>query len=346
MSSKTLAEIAGDVGMTIADVAVLAGLDESTVSRLWTEPKWLDRVRGRTLQAIIGVVPGVAELLVDYALTRRRRELIDSLAQEGLRVREDIFRYLVAMEHMPEQWVSSVLEAALYIMRGDDRNAAACLARFWGREQDQALGFIWNTDANISLIADTNPLLGKSSEMSERLAERGNSFHAIIAHATFVHHIAKATGVLMRDSESKTLDRRSVMPYRSGVMGWIIQTGDTDEALRYSKDVEQNTLLSIVESWAFPTYTRDAAVTTDFSVPRSLLLRNFAESIVHEIGTSNDAYLHYLVSVAIPLMLQRDPTLGLRAGEIRTELRGRIEVGSTVATKKMAPALLSQLETV
>ncbi|MFI6171673.1 hypothetical protein ACIBCN_33180 [Nocardia sp. NPDC051052] len=344
MGSKTLAEIAGGAGMTIADVAFLAGLDESTVSRLWTEPMWLDRVRGRTLQAIIGAVPGVAELLVDYALARRRRRLIDSLAREGLQVREDIFQYLVTAEGMPEQWVSSALEAALHIMRRDDKKAAACLTRFWGREQDRTLGFLWNADANLGLVKDAEPLLAKSAEMSERLAEHGNSFHAIIARATFVHHIAKTTGLLLRNDDPKTLDRRSVMPYRSGVMGRIIQTGDIEEAQHYSDDVKNNALLFMVESWAFPTFTRDAVVTADFSVPRSLLLRNFASSVIQEIETSNDAYLHYLVSVAIPLMLQRDPTLGLRAGEILTKLKYRIDTGSAVVTEQVAPALLSQLE--
>jgi hypothetical protein len=45
----------------MSDVAFLAGLQESTVSRLWDSLDWLDRITGKSLQALIGTVPGVVE---------------------------------------------------------------------------------------------------------------------------------------------------------------------------------------------------------------------------------------------------------------------------------------------
>lgn len=329
--------------MTMADVAFLARLDESTISRLWTDTNWFDKVKGRTLQAVIGAVPGVAESLADYALARRRVRLIDELSDHGLQVREETFRRLVVTERIPEQWVSGALEAVLYIAREDDRNAASCLTRFWGRQQNRALGFLWSTDPHDGLISDINSLLRNSVAMSERLADHGNSFHAIIAHATLVHHIARATGCLIRDTAEESLDRRSVTAYRSGVMGRIIRTGDTDEAQHYTELVRRNTLLTMLECWAFPTYSRDAPVTADFSVPRTMTLHNFALDVIDELDTCNDAYLHYLVSVAIPLLRDRDPTLGLREEEFLAKLQNRVEVSDLAATKRVGRELFRSL---
>ena len=52
VAPKPLARIAEASGFCMADVAYLAGLDESTVCRLWDDPEWLDRVKGRSLQAL------------------------------------------------------------------------------------------------------------------------------------------------------------------------------------------------------------------------------------------------------------------------------------------------------
>jgi hypothetical protein len=63
ITPTSLADIAADSGFSMSDVAFLAGLDESTVCRLWEEPDWLDKIKGRSLQALISVLPGIAEYL-------------------------------------------------------------------------------------------------------------------------------------------------------------------------------------------------------------------------------------------------------------------------------------------
>ena len=47
----TLSEIAEDAAFSMSDVAFIAGLEESTVYRLWDNPGWLQKVSGRSLQA-------------------------------------------------------------------------------------------------------------------------------------------------------------------------------------------------------------------------------------------------------------------------------------------------------
>jgi hypothetical protein len=338
-SARWLADVAGESGMTVADVAFLAGLDESTVSRLWCDNAWLDRIRGKTLQAIIGAVPGVAELLVDHALARRRVGLLNELADVGLSVDENAFRNILTTEKVHEQWLSGALYAAFHVVRGDDGRASAHLARFWGCEQNRALGFIWRT----GLVSDIGLLVEKATAMSRRLAEPSNSYHALVSHATLVHHVAKATGDLLGSVDPTSLNRSNAMAYRSGVIGRIMQSADSDLAEHYSGAVEKSTLLRMLERWAFPTFTRDAPVSMDFSVPRSMLLRRCACYMAAAINQCNDAYLHYLVSVALPHMFQQDRTLGLRAGEIAAKLSDRIDTGMRPATAKTATALLKAL---
>jgi hypothetical protein len=104
----------------------------------------------------------------------------------------------------------------------------------------------------------------------------------------------------------------------------IIETDNMDIADQYAKEVATTSLLSLIEVWAFPTYTRDAKPTADFSLPPSLLLRRTAAEILRELATYNDAYFYYLVTTALPLILQRDPTFGLRAPELTTLIEARM----------------------
>ena len=55
---QPLSKVTEDAGFTMSDVAFVSGLDESTVSRLWDDPRWLDRVSGRSLQSLAASVPG------------------------------------------------------------------------------------------------------------------------------------------------------------------------------------------------------------------------------------------------------------------------------------------------
>src|SRR6266567_199663 len=84
--AHSLAKVTEAAGFTMSDVAFISGLDESTVSRLWDDPNWLDRVRGRSLQSLVASVPGVAEYFATYSVLSRRNKLIGELETEGLKV--------------------------------------------------------------------------------------------------------------------------------------------------------------------------------------------------------------------------------------------------------------------
>src|SRR5271165_2126284 len=117
-----LADIAADAGLGLSDVAFTADLDESTVSRLWADPCWLDRVSGASLQRIIAAVPGAAEYVTSYSLSARLGRLTADLAAEGLEVDENT---LLACQAggIPIPYIANALQAALHTVRGDDAKA-------------------------------------------------------------------------------------------------------------------------------------------------------------------------------------------------------------------------------
>ncbi|MGQ0775419.1 MAG: hypothetical protein ACT4NY_13505 [Pseudonocardiales bacterium] len=325
VTPKSLAQIAGRSGFSMSDVAFLAGIDESTVCRLWDDPDWLDRIKGKSLQALTGVLPGISEYVSAYPLASRRSLLADELIEVGLEINRAAYRQLVREKGVPEQYLCNVLNAAIQIVRPDARKAAAHLVRFWGREQDYALSFLFASISNNGLLVNLEPLMNASVRMVSELTLHTNSFHAIVAQATLMHHVAKATGRSSIDLAPSIVERRNSLTYRSAVIGLILNSNDPEVAAAYQRTVERSPLLSIVEDWAFPTYTHDAKLTVDFSLPRSLLLRHTADEILWEIDHYNDAYFYYLLETAIPSIIQRDQTFGLRAQDLSSKLLLRLE---------------------
>jgi hypothetical protein len=121
-------------------------------------------------------------------------------------------------------------------------------------------------------------------------------------------------------------------------------TDDIDEAERYSRTVTSSHLASLIEEWAFPTYTHDAKPTPDFSLPRSLLLRHTAEEVLREVDSYNDAYLFYLAKTSIPMTIRRDPTFGLRREELKARLRARTETATHAQTISACHLILKILD--
>jgi hypothetical protein len=316
-----LSDIAESSAFSMADVAFISGLEESTVYRLWDKPEWLDKISGRSLQALIATVPGLGDYVAQSSVLSRRRKLIENLAAEGLQVNESAIVRCVA-GGIPEPYLSAALQAAVHIMRGENAKASSYLARFWGTGQDRALTALFSPETGTGLLNNTAQLITASAEVASHVSSKGYSFHAIISQAVFGHYIGKATGQIDVDNLPDVTDRQTAFTHRSSVMGLLINHNDRELAERYSKLVAVTPVLKTVEEWSFPTYTRDTRPNSDFTLPRSLLLRNTASEILKEIRSEDysEAYLYYLATVYLPIALNRDETFGLRDKELLTAL--------------------------
>ncbi|MBC6461037.1 hypothetical protein [Actinomadura sp. HBU206391] len=317
---KSLSEIAKAIGLNMSDVAILSGLDESTVFRMWENTGWLDRISGRSLQSLMSSVPGIAEYSMAHSLLRRRNTLVTDLHAEGLSVD------LRALEGstVAQQHLLNALEAALHIVRGDaNQKVSSYLARFWGREQDRALEALYSTEPGHGLLSDQHKLFESSIELAPLLNRKTYSFHSILALNILTHQVSKVTGTQDAGLAFEVPGRQTAFMMRGVVMGSLISSNDLDLAERYRQELDRTPIYAALEEWSFPTYTRDGRISSDFTLPSSLLLRNTAREVLREITSYNDAYVYYLVSTYIPLALQRDPSFGLRVAELITVLEQR-----------------------
>lgn len=318
---KSLSEITGDMGLNMSDVAAFSGLDESTVFRLWDNVEWLDRVSGRSLQSLMSSVPGIAEYSMAHSIRKRREELIGDLHDVGLSVD------LNALENssVPQQHLLNALEAVLYIVRGEaNQKTSSFIARFWGREQDRALSTVYSAEPGEGLLLDPQALRDASVDLAPRLTRKTYSFHSILALNVIAHQVSKVTGALEADLGFEVPGRQTAFMMRGVVMGFLISSNDFELAERYRRQLETTPVYATLEEWAFPTYSRDGRLSSDFTLPSSLSLRNTAVEVLREIVAYNDAYLYYLVSTYIPLALKRDPAFGGKITELiqALELRG------------------------
>jgi hypothetical protein len=316
-----LSDIAESSAFSMADVAFISGLEESTVYRLWDKPDWLDKISGRSLQALIATVPELGGYVARFSVLSRRRKLIENLAAEGLQVNEAGIAQCVN-NGIPEPYLSAALQAAIHVMRGENSKASSYLARFWGTGQDRALTALFSSDSETALLINPGQLINASAEIAPHIPSKSYSFHAIITQAVFGHYIGKATGHLNASGLPDVTDRQTAFTHRSSVMGLLINSNDKELAEKYSRLVAQTPVLGTVEEWSFPTYTRDTRPNSDFTLPRSLLLRNTASEILKEIrsGEYSEAYIYYLTTVYLPIALTRDETFGLRDKELLSAL--------------------------
>jgi hypothetical protein len=332
--------MAADAGLSLSDVAFTAELDESTISRLWTDPSWLDRVSGASLQRLIASVPGVAEYVTAFSLASRFAQLAAELRAEGLGVDENAVEACRA-DGVPAPYIANALQAALYTVRGEDAKVASYLARFWGRDQDRALDRLFS-DGDGRMLAHPGRLLDASAEIAPRLRRPAYSFHAILAGAVLAHHAQRAVPGVALDLSS-VRDRHEAMSLRSNVMGALIEHDDFDLAIRYERLVSGSSVLGVIEDWAMPTYTRDARPEAGFALPRNILLRNTAAEVVREINCYGGAYVHYLLSVYLPRALARDPTFGLALDTLQTAIRQRLDRDDDPALRAVCERMLRNL---
>ncbi|MFI0480882.1 hypothetical protein [Actinomadura sp. 9N215] len=318
---KSLSEITKDMGLNMSDVAAFSGLDESTVFRLWDNVEWLDRVSGRSLQSLMSSIPGIAEYSMSHAVHKRRDILIGDLHDVGLSVD------LAALENapVPQQNLLNALEAALCIVRGEPtQKTSSFIARFWGSEPDRALELVYSDEPGRGILQDPKILRDSSVDLAPRLHRKAYSFHSILAHNVIAHQASKVTDALGADLGFNDPARQTAWTTRGVVMGILINTDDVELAERYRRELETTPVYAALEEWAFPTYARDSRLSSDFTLPSSLSLRNTATEVLREIAVYNDAYFYYLVSTYIPLALKRDPAFGGKIVELiqAVELRG------------------------
>ena len=333
---STLSTLLDDAGCSADDLAFLSGVDLGLVKSLWDDLQWMERASGAVIQAFVGAVPGIDTYLREQAIHGRIAGIADKLRAGGLELRWDVVSALSASGKL-DQYVVHALQAASLIVQQDAIGARAYLSRFWGRRQDLALGHVFRGDGD-GLLRDSSPLVQAASALRAELTPDDTAASGIAA-ANLVHYLAADVD----PPTARPATRATAFVYRSRMMGKIIGSNDIDVAERYCSEVAASGVLQAIEDWSFPTYSGDCKATEDFSLPRSVLLQHTGREIVRELEAYNDAYLHYLVTVGIPIALKRDTTFGGLRADLRAAVQVRQGRGVDAATRKRLSALLVSL---
>lgn len=324
----TLQSIASDARLTMADLAFLSNLPKSTLSRMWDEEDWLDRITGHSLKQLVSVLPGLTAHLNKQSCGPRLTEATRRCHALGLQVRIERVRRLVGAG-CATQRIILALEAAAAIMELDERRSSSYLARCWGADQDVALDAVLAPSASpTALLSDNSQLLEKAHQLSGRLGTggRGTSMQTIVGHGILVHKTTKLTARERVGGLSQATTQEA-FAYRSAVIGQLLGTGDLDTVEAYRRSIEQRPLLRANELWSLSTYAKDVVQTSDFRIPKDISLARTIAEVVKDAANLNEAYLYYLVSIAIPTLFDHDPTFGLRSRDLATALTLRVEMG-------------------
>jgi hypothetical protein len=295
------------------------------------------------LQRLIVALPGVAEQISSFSLGELRDRLTAELEEAGLEVRIDSLERHRSLGGVPEQYLLHALRTAADLVTQNEATLDKDLTKFWGREQDSVLSYLYTSDHETALLGDTSLLLESSHTAAERLSGRTHSYHSMLACATLVHHIAKATGNVDVNLDLRQ-NRPSAFIRRSAAMGQIINTNNLDAVRKYAREVQTEHVMQMVEEWALPSYCRDLKPSPDFTLSRRMSLYYTSREVIQEVGRYNDAYLFYLVSVYIPLALERDPEFGGNLLKLISVIELRLERCSDPLVRKAAAALVLDLK--
>jgi len=309
----------------MADVAFLSQVPASTLSRLWKEVDWLDRVSGATLQQLICALPGLARYVERRSHVAHLESVLRECTESGLVVRPDRLAS-VFTDGRSVHYMATALRAAASMMRSDPLEAAAHLARCWGSQQSIALDALI-LPAPQGVLVEPDLLIGRARELVDVMERGKNSLHTTVGYGVLVHKVTRQTGAVPVDIPPSTPDRSSAFAYRSGVIGTLLSTGDPAAAASYHRQLERNPLLRRNELWSLATFGGDISQMPDFGVRiRGGLPRTVAD-VLADIADLNEGYLHYLVTTAIPVVLDYDPSFGAAKSALRQALQQRLERG-------------------
>lgn len=326
--------------LSMADVVFLSKLPASTLSRLWRNELWLDRVSGATLQRLIAVLPGLPEYVTRCSYGSRLAETLRECDEAGLEISQERMAELLT-DHRTAQHVATILATASSMMELDPHAAVSNLARCWGVRQDLALDALFANEPH-GLLSDMTPLVKRGLELIDVLDGGSNSLHTTVGYGILLHKLTKLTGAVPADISPRARERNSAFAYRSGAIGVLLGEGDTDTSIAYARSLEQNTLLRRNELWSVTSYYADTPRSQDFSLPTGGGFHNTEAEVSKDIASRNEAYLHYLVTSAIPVLLEHDRLFGTTTGEIARQLRNRLE--KNVSDKRVLAAGAKLLE--
>jgi hypothetical protein len=288
-----LRDLAERSGLGFADVVTLADVPSSTLNRLWKEPDWAARSTGAALHQLVAVMPSLSAYLVGRGFTTTAQRHLRTLSASGIELRRPV---RVSADQVAA--LGNALGAAAAIVNGNRDEVRHRLSLSYVLGNDRFVDVVFDRGPN-SLLCDAEKLLSAALAMHES-GSGAVSVSSVVGDGALAHKIVKC-GDLGADRPSELRsDMRSAFMHRGITMAGLLREGDPDLARKYQREIEAHPILARNERWSWLAYGTGRRLPKDFSLPA--LTPHVIDEITRDMKARNEAYLTYLILVALPTL--------------------------------------------
>lgn len=306
-------------GLRAVDVSTLSGVSQSTVSRLWDNRRWIERVEGATLCKLMAVSPSVGEYVRNWGESQRLEVAVQSAIEVGVVVRRRALADL--LRATPASAVIAVLSAVAEMMQGNYDHASRLFASSWGQK--------------VNSVADTMLAEGPAAVFGnlDAVLEAADTFvstppvftdrNQIVGYGIVEHKLIKSGVIRTRQMVNRQQNTHAFLT-RSAAIAQILSEDDLGYVDRYRDQVFARQSLTVAEVWSHATYAHDLSVHRE-RLSNTTSLVATATMTAADINSRNDAYVYYLLAVLLPLLLKVDPRLVERHPQVAAALKVAVE---------------------
>lgn len=330
-----LSALMGD--LRAVDASRLSGVSQSTLSRLWGNPQWIQRVEGDTLSKLMAVSPSVGAYVSRWGENQRLDAAARCAEAVGADLRHGAFTELV--HTAPASTVIALLSAVTEMMQGRHDNASRMFASSWGQRNNGVADAFFES-GSAGIFEDMGTILKSAEEFV--LNPPGFADVTKIVGYGIVEHKLIRTGANQRLRVLK--DQKDTLAFltRSSTIARILSGDDLAFVEWYRDRVFTRHDLVAMELWSHATYSQDIPM-SQRRLPKTTRLAATAAMTVADMYAQNDAYVYYLLVVALPLFLRMDPRLTEHYPALLSALETVAEERAEDCIRAAARTLLVQL---
>lgn len=285
------------------DASRLSGVSQSTLSRLWDNPNWIQRVEGDTLSKLMAISPSVGTYVSKWGENQRLNAVARCAEAAGADIRHAALTKLA--HSAPTSTVIALLSAITEMMHGHYDNASRMFASSWGQRSNGVADSFFES-GSAGIFEDMQTILTSAEEFLSN--PPGFADVTQIVGYGIVGHKLIRTGA--NESLPVLEHKNDTLAFltRSSTIARILSSDDLAFVEWYRDRVSTRRDLSAMEIWSHATYSHDIPM-SQRRLPKTTRLSATAAMSVDDMYTQNDAYVYYLLVVALPLFLIMDPRL-------------------------------------
>lgn len=199
------------------DVASLSGVSQSTLSRLWDNRRWIERVEGATLSKLMAVSPSIGAYVRTWGESQRLQVAVQSVMELGVGIRRQALADLMCAA--PGSAVIAALSAVAEMLQGNFDQASRLFASSWGFRSNGVADTIFASGPS-AIFEDLDSIL-QAADTFVTTPPAFTDLNQIVGYGVVQHKLIK--GGLVQ-SQQKVEGRNDTLAFltRSSVIAQIL----------------------------------------------------------------------------------------------------------------------------